>query len=265
MKPQLNIITRQSKVKSTGRPPVLLVHGSWHGAWCWEGNFLEFFAENGFDTHALDLRGHGESPARKAMRWNRISDYVEDVLSTVEAFEQPPIVIGHSMGGFVCQHLLSKTKHLAGIGLLATAPHYGAIWAALHIARTRPLDFLKVNAKMSLYPLVSDPMVASHMFLDEDTADEDRHAFGVKMIDESYLGFLDMLFLNLPPKPNSDVPVCVIGAEKDKLFPPESQQSTARRYGAECHIIPDAPHDLMQSKHWEKSAQKLLDWIHSLD
>jgi pimeloyl-ACP methyl ester carboxylesterase len=148
---------------------------------------------------------------------------------------------------------------------LATVPHYGAIRATLNIARTRPMDFLKVNAKMSLYPLVSDPMAAAHMFLDEDATEEDQHAFGVKLIDESFLGFLDMVVLNLPRKPNSDVPVCVVGGQNDKLFSPESQQSTARRLGAECHIIPDAPHDLMQSKHWTKAAQKFLNWSRSIE
>lgn len=27
--------------------PVLFVHGAWHGAWCWDEHFLDFFADKG--------------------------------------------------------------------------------------------------------------------------------------------------------------------------------------------------------------------------
>ena len=157
MESQLNIIRGDTSAGDVIRPPVLLVHGAWHGAWCWQDNFLDYFAANGFETSAVDLRGHGGSAAQKAMRWNRISDYVDDVVSVVEGFEQPPIVIGHSMGGFICQHLMARTNHLSGVGLLASVPHFGVWDATIRTAKAHPLNFLKANLKMSLYPLVSDP------------------------------------------------------------------------------------------------------------
>ncbi|MDF1856052.1 alpha/beta fold hydrolase [Pseudooceanicola sp.] len=260
---KLNILSRRADTAISGTPPVLLVHGAWHGAWCWQGNFLEYFAEQGFDTYAMDLRGHGQSPARKAMRWNRMTDYVDDILSVVEGFEQPPFVIGHSMGGFACQHLMTRTKHLSGIGLLATVPHYGAIKATLKIAKSRPLDFLKANARLSLYPLVSDPLKAAHMFLDEDTAEPDRIEFGKKMIDESYMAFLDMLVLKLPRKPISAVPVVVVGGARDGLFSPASQRATAGRYGAQCHILAETAHDVMLSENWLMAAETVRDWMYA--
>ena len=142
MEPQLNIIRGECSAVDVTRPPVILVHGAWHGVWCWQGNFLDFFAANGFETTAVDLRGHGGSEPQKAMRWNRISDYVDDVLSVVEGFEQPPIVIGHSMGGFVCQHLMARTNHLSGVGLLASVPHYGVWDATMRTAKAYGLNFL---------------------------------------------------------------------------------------------------------------------------
>ena len=44
--------------------PLLFVHGSWHGAWCWDEHLLDFFADKGYRAVALSLRGHGEAPAR---------------------------------------------------------------------------------------------------------------------------------------------------------------------------------------------------------
>lgn len=260
MEPQLKIIRGDSGAVDPTRPPVLLVHGAWHGAWCWQDNFLDYFAANGFETCAIDLRGHGKSPPQKAMRWNRISDYVDDVLSLVETYKRPPIVIGHSMGGFICQHLMARTEHLSGIGLLASAPHFGVWGATWRTAKSSPLSFLKANMRMSLYPLVSDPNEAIAMFLDEDVDPSMGQGFAGKLGDESYLSFLDMLFLNLPKRPQTPVPVCVIGGENDKLFSPDSQKAIAKYYGAECHIINEASHNVMMSKHWEKAAEIYLSW-----
>jgi pimeloyl-ACP methyl ester carboxylesterase len=33
----------------------------WHGAWCWDEHFLDFFAEHGFRAAAVSLRAHGKS------------------------------------------------------------------------------------------------------------------------------------------------------------------------------------------------------------
>ncbi|HMD27030.1 MAG TPA: alpha/beta fold hydrolase [Steroidobacteraceae bacterium] len=45
--------------------PLLLVHGGWHGAWCWDEHFLDFFADKGYRAVALSLRNRGNSPAVK--------------------------------------------------------------------------------------------------------------------------------------------------------------------------------------------------------
>ena len=41
------------------KTPVLFVHGAWHGAWCGDEHFLDFFADKGYRAVALSLRGHG--------------------------------------------------------------------------------------------------------------------------------------------------------------------------------------------------------------
>ena len=51
--------------------PLLFVHGAWHAAWCWEENFLGFFADRGYRALALSFRGHGGSPNDEG--WTRPS------------------------------------------------------------------------------------------------------------------------------------------------------------------------------------------------
>ncbi|MEM7438755.1 MAG: alpha/beta fold hydrolase [Pseudomonadota bacterium] len=254
----LNIIHRRGK---PGRTPVVFVHGAWHGAWCWQGNFFDFFADAGHPIYALDLRGHGDSPAVRAMRWNRIRDYADDVAQVISECDQPPVVVGHSMGGFITQHLLARDLPLAGACLLASAPAIGVLGTSLRILRRRPVDFARVNLHLSLYPLVETEEHAAALFLEPDADPEIRSLLAQKLCDESYMAFLDMLVLSLPRKPANPPPVLVIGGAEDRVFTVTEQRKLAARFDAPCHILPGTPHDIMLSRNWRTAADLILDWM----
>src|ERR1039457_4121859 len=104
--------------------PLLFVHGAWHGAWCWDEHYLDYFAQKGFEAHAVSLRGHGLSDGHKSLKWARIADYVSDVAIAARQLPSAPVVIGHSMGGFVVQKYL-ETHFAPAAVLLASAPTRG--------------------------------------------------------------------------------------------------------------------------------------------
>ena len=58
--------------------PLLSVQGAWHGAWCWDEHFLEFFADRGYRAVALSLRGHGHSQTNKPLHTCSVADYVSE-------------------------------------------------------------------------------------------------------------------------------------------------------------------------------------------
>ncbi len=70
--------------------PLLFVHGATAAAWYWEENFLDFFADNGYRAVALNLRGHGGSPASKPLNKCTIADYVDDVRSVAATLPATP-------------------------------------------------------------------------------------------------------------------------------------------------------------------------------
>ena len=95
--------------------PLLFVHGGWHGAWCWEDHFLGFFAENGFRAVAVSLRAHGKSVTSQRLRTCSIADYVDDVKTAADQLDGQPVIVGHSMGGFVVQKFLESRAVPAGV------------------------------------------------------------------------------------------------------------------------------------------------------
>jgi hypothetical protein len=72
-------------------PAVLLVHGAWHGAWCWEELRPEL-RMLGVDTLAVDLPSTGDAEQglyadARALR------------ATVDALDRPVVVLAHGYGG----------------------------------------------------------------------------------------------------------------------------------------------------------------------
>jgi non-heme chloroperoxidase len=78
-------------------PPVILLHGGGQTRHSW-GRAARRLAQIGFHTLAMDLRGHGESA------WATDGDYstdafVADLNAVIDTLEQPPVLIGASLGG----------------------------------------------------------------------------------------------------------------------------------------------------------------------
>jgi pimeloyl-ACP methyl ester carboxylesterase len=76
----------------------VLIHGSWHGAWCWH-KIIPLLEQAGHTTIALDLPGHGRdwTPARDIS----LQSYVDSVCKILDAQPEPVILVGHSRGGIV--------------------------------------------------------------------------------------------------------------------------------------------------------------------
>lgn len=77
--------------------PVLLMHGGGQTRHAW-GTTAQVLAESGWRTISLDLRGHGDS------EWALNGDYsftayAADCLAVVDQLEQPPVLVGASLGG----------------------------------------------------------------------------------------------------------------------------------------------------------------------
>ncbi|MCK5922750.1 MAG: alpha/beta fold hydrolase [Methylococcales bacterium] len=256
---KLEVIHKQPKTEIHATP-LLFVHGAWHGAWCWDVYFLDYFAQHGYDVYALSLRGHGESEGRDKLRWHRAKDYVADVAQVANSLPTPPIVIGHSMGGYVVQKYLEQYDAPAGI-LLASVPPMGVVHTTLNIIRHHPLLFLKANLTMSLYPLIGTPELTRANFFSAGMSDDKVHHYFQKMQDEAYLAFLDMLLFNLPKPKRVNTPLLVLGAEDDTVISPDAVRATATTYGTTATFFPHTAHDLMLEANWQAVADHMLNWL----
>ncbi len=77
-------------------PTIVLVHGAWHGAWCWD-LVRDRLESAGLDVVAVDLPGHGASREPLA----DLHGDAAAVTSVLDTLDGPAVLVGHSYGGAV--------------------------------------------------------------------------------------------------------------------------------------------------------------------
>jgi pimeloyl-ACP methyl ester carboxylesterase len=106
-------------------PLVILVHGAWHGAWCYAG-LQALLDRRGVASLAVDLPGHGAS----TLPLGDLHGDAQHVADVIEAWGRPVVLVGHSYGGAVITEAAVRTdpdrqlvRHL--VYLAAFAPLAG--------------------------------------------------------------------------------------------------------------------------------------------
>ncbi len=248
-------------------PTLLLVHGAWHGAWCWEAKFAPYLRELGLRIETMNLPGHG-TPGTARIGMQSVREYTDAVAERVAQLGGPVVVAGHSMGGFVVQKLMERRpENLAGAILIAAATPSGVLGVVRHLLLSRPLDFLRANLTMDLYHLVRTPELANTLFYSPQMPEAEARGYWESLSNESFRAFLDMLGLAAPRPRKADpaLPKWIIGGEKDAIFPPQVVNRTARAYSTRAKIYPEMGHNLMVDVGWEQVADDLAAWARSLN
>jgi pimeloyl-ACP methyl ester carboxylesterase len=248
--------------------PMLFVHGGEHAAWCWDEHFLDFFAAKGYRAVALSLRGHGASSNSTPSRACSIADYVQDVCSVADHLSQTPVIVGHSLGGFVVQKYLESHAAPAAV-LVASTPPQGAAAALFRNAgvlfhRTTRHPWLTVKAAMTgQSPSGFNELErARAMFFSTHTPESWVVSYAERLQKEqSGKVALDMLFLNLPKPRRVSTPLLVLGAQCDRNVSPQEVHATARAYRTHAEIFPNIGHDMMLEPGWADIAQRIHVWL----
>lgn len=104
--------------------PVVLIHGMWCNAQHL-ARLDELFSARTYDCHRPSLPAHEPAPAQAdAVAIRSISEYAQHIQSYIAAqhFSQPPVLVGHSMGGLVAQLVAAKIPTAALVLLTPASP-----------------------------------------------------------------------------------------------------------------------------------------------
>lgn len=239
------------------KPPLLLVHGALGGSWMW-ASVAAYFAERGWEAHAMNFRGHYTSDVADLDTLS-MRDYADDIGVAVRQLGRPPVLIGWGMGALA--GMLHAEHHpLLGLVLLAPSPPAAAL-------PRRPSE-LELKAVPGVYDAEWWGWLAPPDKLREllpDMADDE-----ISKMQEMLAGAREsgsarrerMLGVSVDTS-RIDVPSLVIGAGLDDVIHPSEARRTADLLGATYEYFPSASHFglVMGSESWPQVAGSVLGWL----
>jgi pimeloyl-ACP methyl ester carboxylesterase len=258
--PALEFIEARPQGAATGAP-LLFLHGAFSGAWTWREIFLPLFARRGRSAAAVSLRGHGGSQGHADLRMARLADYLGDVRRAFAEFDEPPVVVAHSLGGLLAQMLIGSER-MRGLALLASLPPEGLLFESPRLSLTDPLIWLEAflgSATDAHLPIEA----AAHQVLFSEGLPRERVVRYSSMMTPEAPRVLAEAHLPPPVLPAAlfGLPTLVVGGTNDRLVLSASALRTAFHHGAAYRTAEGLGHFMMLDLGAEDVARLVLDWL----
>jgi len=249
------IVAVNKPAAATHRPPVLLIHGMFGGAWYWEG-YQTLLASRGYASHAINLRGHHGSRPVRDVGMVPIKDYVTDAMEVARSLKNP-IVIGHSMGGLIAQKVAEAGACRACVLLAAAPPRWIPVVSWLLV--TKQLKYAK--AMVTSRAFMPDRSDADALMFNR-TPMADRAVYFQKLVPESGRAGVEMSFGIVGVNERRvTAPTYVVTGSDDKFVVPRVARAIAAKYRAPLKVYDGYAHHIMNEPGWERPANDIIDWM----
>jgi pimeloyl-ACP methyl ester carboxylesterase len=247
---------------------VVLIHGMWCGPWAWD-RYAGFLEQRGWRCLRPALRYHDVEPAAAPdPRLGQVSllDYAADLETLVRALNEPPVLVGHSMGGLLA--LMLAARGLARAAVLLT-PAWPRGINGLTPAVIRSFLGVILRPRFWRNPVRLGLRGATYAMLGS-LPPEERRGIYERLVHESGRAIAEIGLWFLDPRRASRVdasavscPVLLVAAAEDRLTPASAVRRTAALLGtgATLRELPGFQHWVVGAPGWEKVAGLVADWL----
>uniref|UniRef100_A0A383W958 AB hydrolase-1 domain-containing protein n=1 Tax=Tetradesmus obliquus TaxID=3088 RepID=A0A383W958_TETOB len=276
-------VLKSTAKKPTTKPPLLFVHGSYHGAWCWQERFQPYFAEAGYDSWAVSLRSQGGSERQQGVKVaGTLDSHAADLAEVVQQLGAAPVMVPHSFGGLIAQKYILDSApanssssssrpaagsfpRLAGVAFLASVPPSGNRDLIIRWLKRDLVLSWKVTWAFVGKSFANSVDDAKYAFFSDDLPQEDAVSYQQQLAACSPIRLLDLKDMQqqvpLPAPPADCPPVFVLGGEDDRVLDVQSYKELADYYGTKAVVLPKMAHDVMLDTRWEAAADALRGWL----
>lgn len=257
IEPEGIYVETQQPERRSRKPPLLLVHGALTGSWIWS-SFAGYFAERGWEAHALNFRGHYTSDLADLANVT-MSDYAHDIGTAIRQLGRPPVVIGWGIGALAAM-LYAERSRVLGLILLAPSPPAAAL--PRHpsgLELTEVPDMYDADWWGYLQPI--DRLRETYPDMTDDELEKMQEMLAGAR--ESGSARRErMRGVAIEPE-RITVDSLVIGAGLDDTVHPTEARRTADLLGATYEYFPSASHFglVMGSGSWPQVAGSVLGWL----
>lgn len=240
-----------------------MVHGAFVGGWSFEW-FQRPFRAAGYEVLTPDLRGHAAYAPREKVIGVSMRDYARDIVKLCRSLDEPPILVGHSMGGLVAQMAARKVAPRALV-LLAPSPPWGLVnWSLEEALNAFGAQMASLLSGGALEP--SRELMRHHCL--QRMSRTEAAPILARMRPESARAVSETLNWWLDPFMSTSIGAgalpttsLVISGGEDRVHPPSTGRMVAQRIGGEFVVLPQMSHWLLGEPGWQDVATCVLDWL----
>lgn len=246
--------------------PIMFVHGAFCGGWAFD-QFRAPFEAAGYETHAPNLLHHERGADLDRLSQCSVRDYAEAIAAYAKDLEEPPVLVGHSLGGLVVQ-LAAMLGPCAGLVIIGSSPPWGIT----------PTTFDEHGNSLGLMllgdywrrPVMPDFTVALRTTLDRLPRDNARETFtrfvpeSGRAIMETVQWWLDHGMRSAAPAERIRAPLLALAGGADRVNSAGTVRRIAGRFPpgqARFHEFQGMSHWLIGEPGWQQVAQHVLDWM----
>ena len=253
---------------------VVFIHGMYLTPAVWQP-WESYFQNLGYTTyspawplHGDSVQDQNEAHPKEVLAELSLPEVVEHYQEFIQTLDEPPILIGHSMGGLIVQQLLAKNIGAAGVAI-NSAPPSGVI--------SMKWDFLKANwPHLSPFKSSSEPTQLtleqfSFGFVNGEDKAVQKMAFETYVVPESRnIGKAALSSDGDVDYEVERVPLLILSGGKDNTIPASLNYSNFEEYEDSLAItdykeFPDRNHWTILQPGWESVAGYAHRWFKAND
>jgi pimeloyl-ACP methyl ester carboxylesterase len=245
---------------------IVMIHGMWVAGWCWD-LWRDFFQHRGYTCLAPTLRHHDVEPGALAdpdLGRTGLLDYAQDLESFIWDLPEPPVIMGHSMGGLLAQMLAGRGLGSALVLLCPAAP---AGINSISPAALKTFGRLMMTWGFWRKPHRITYQAAAWAILNR-VAQEQRRPLYNRYVFESGRAAAQMGFWWLDAERASRVdetrvtaPVLVVAGGQDRITPAATARRVAAKYRGDYREFPENAHYVLGEPGWEAIADCVSGWL----
>lgn len=249
---------------------VLFIHGLFMSSNSWE-HWVNYFKDKGYDARAIawpgrdksveQLRAEHPNPTVGQQTFSAVLDHHDRV---IRGLAEPPIIIGHSLGGLITQLMLNRGLGAAGVAI-DSAPPQGVIsteWSFLRSAWPL-LNPLNAPSKPYMMPFSG----FQYSFVNGLSPEEQKRAYEQVVPESIRLARGSLTSAARVDFKKQHVPLLMIAGGNDHLIPASLNRANFKRYEASQPSVTEFKefegrnHFLVGVQGWQEIADYILNWL----
>ncbi|MEM8569583.1 MAG: alpha/beta hydrolase [Pseudomonadota bacterium] len=236
-------------------PPILFLHGAFSGPEVWTTFVAPWFAKRGHRVAVPHLPGVAAGSAR-------LQDYVRTAVRAASELGGDPIVVGHSFGGLVAQHLAAR-RCVSGAVFVSSPGPYGlspSLWQLSSRAPDVLAALLVVQGGAG--DLLGSDAIRRALFTPETPDAWIEKIATAPLRPESPQALFDAMTWDLPAWPFARLtPSLAILGDQDLFVPMSDLWTIGVAYGAETELFRGVAHGLPLDPAWKSLVWRINAWI----